>query len=97
MNNVALKLLLKTKDQLQKLTSEFEDSIKLSENAINLLLKSLENLKAIVLKNNFKNQSEEIKFFKEIKPLFFSKLIYQTKVLKIETKSLHLKVNCNHH
>lgn len=29
---------------------------------------------------------EEIKFFKEIKPLFFSKLIYQTKVLNIETK-----------
>lgn len=86
MNNTALKLLLKTENQLQKLASEIEDSIKFSEEAINLLLESLDNLKTIVLKNNFKNQSEEINFFKEIKPLFISKLIYQTKVLKIETK-----------
>lgn len=43
-------------------------------------------LKVIVIKTNFKDQSEEIKFFKEIKPLLFSKLIYQIKALNIESK-----------
>lgn len=86
MNNNISKLFLKTEAQLQMLVLEIEDPIKLSETAINVLLKSLEQLKVIIIKTNFKNQLEEIKFFKEIKPLFFSKLIYQTKVLNIETK-----------
>lgn len=86
MNNTILKLLSKTEEQLQMLVVEIEDPIKLSETAINVLLKSLEQLKVVVIKTNFKSQLEEIKFFKEIKPLFFSKLIYQTKVLNIETK-----------
>ena len=73
------------------LVVEIEDPIKLSETAINVLLKSLEQLKVVVIKTNFKSQLEEIKFFKEIKPLFFSKLIYQTKVLNIETKSTKAK------
>lgn len=86
MNNTFSKLLLKTEEQLQILALENEDIIKLSEKSINVLLKSLEQLKKNVIKTKFKDQSEEIKFFKEIKPLFFSKLIYQTKVLNIETK-----------
>lgn len=71
MNNTISKLLSKTEEQLQMLVLEIEDPIKLSETAIIILLKSLEQLKGIVIKTKFKNQSEEIKFFKEIKPLFF--------------------------
>lgn len=86
MNNSVIKLLLETEQQLYKISLQTEDPIKQTEKSINFLLVSLEKLKIIVLKNNFKHQSEEIKFFKEIKPLFFSKLIYHTTVLKIETK-----------
>ncbi|MBC5838840.1 RteC domain-containing protein [Flavobacterium muglaense] len=86
MNNVISKILSKTEENLQALVFEYEDTIKFSEFAINILLKSLEQLKVLVIKTNFKSEHEEIKFFKEVKPLLFSKLIYQTKVLNIETK-----------
>ncbi|WP_293872270.1 RteC domain-containing protein [Flavobacterium sp.] len=86
MNNTVSKLLLNTEEKLKFLSLEIENSIKNSEIAINIVLKSVELLKKIVINSNFKNQSEEIKFFKVTKPQLFSKLIYHTKVLKIETK-----------
>lgn len=79
-------LLTKLNEQLNFLDLEYTDAIKLSEKAIEMIVKSLENLKAIIIKNKFRTQTEEIIFFKEVKPQVFSKLIFYTKVLKIETK-----------
>lgn len=47
---------------------------------------AIKELKKFILKYRFKNVGEEIKFFKEVKPLFFSKLIFFVKVFNIETK-----------
>jgi hypothetical protein len=46
----------------------------------------MEQLKTFVLDYEFKNEEEEIMFFKEIKPLFQSEFIYQHKIYKIESK-----------
>lgn len=86
MNPKISQLLSNLNEQLNFLDLEFTDPIKHSEKAIEMIVKSLENLKALILKNKFRTQTEEIFFFKEVKPQFFSKLIFHTKVLKIETK-----------
>lgn len=51
-----------------------------------IIIKSTENIKALVSKSGFKTEQEEITFFKEIKPQFTSKLIYYNSLYKIETK-----------
>ncbi|MCC6180674.1 MAG: RteC domain-containing protein, partial [Bacteroidia bacterium] len=57
-----------------------------SEQCFNICKKVIEQLKEFALKYKFKSQPEEIKFFKEIKPLFTSKLIYHLTIYNIETK-----------
>jgi len=47
---------------------------------------TLSKLKNFVLNNTFKDEEEEILFFKEIKPGIFSQLIYQVKINNIESK-----------
>lgn len=49
-------------------------------------LDALKKLKAFILKYKFKSESEEIEFFKYIKPHFLSKTIYFNKVFTIEMK-----------
>lgn len=65
---------------------EIDDQIKKCEQAITVILKSINELKKAATKTNFKSKSEEIQFFKEIKPQFTSKLIYFNRVYKIEMK-----------
>ena len=79
-------LITNLNEQLNFLDLEVTEPIKHSEKAIEMIVKSLENLKGIIVKNKFRTESEEILFFKEVKPQVFSKLIFYTKVLKIETK-----------
>lgn len=79
-------LLTNLNEQLNFLDLEITDAIKHSEKAIEMIVKSLENLKVLIVKNKFRTQTEEVIFFKEVKPQVFSKLIFYTKVLKIETK-----------
>ncbi|MEK6511833.1 RteC domain-containing protein [Myroides odoratimimus] len=52
---------------------------------IQFLQLTLVQLKTHVLKQGFKNQVEEIEFFKVIKPQILSKLIFYNKVYRIET------------
>lgn len=85
--NPKINLLITTlNEQLNFLDLEVTDAIKHSEKAIEMIVKSLENLKALIVKSKFRTETEEVIFFKEIKPQVFSKLIFYTKVLKIETK-----------
>lgn len=56
------------------------------EAIIQLIIKSLSDLKEFVLKNDFKDLEAEIYFFKYQKPVIVSKLIYYNAVYKIETK-----------
>lgn len=79
-------LLNNLNEQLNFIDLEIDDQIKKCEHAITIILKSINELKKLTAKNNFKSKSEEIQFFKEIKPQFTSKLIYFNRVYKIEMK-----------
>jgi hypothetical protein len=79
-------LLNQLNEQLNFVDLEIDNQIKKCEQAITLILKSINELKKATTKTNFKTQSEEVQFFKEIKPQFTSKLIYFNRVYKIEMK-----------
>lgn len=79
-------LLNQLNEQLNFVDLEIDNQIKKCEEAITIILKSINELKKATTKTNFKTQSEEIQFFKEIKPQFTSKLIYFNRVYKIEMK-----------
>ena len=86
MQETASKYLSELNDQLRFIELEHQEPITKSEAAINIILISLDKLKIFVSKYKFKNKAEEITFFKQQKPQFFSKIIYYTKLLNIETK-----------
>ena len=86
MNNKYLPLLVKQNEQLNFIDLEVDNTLKKCEKAIEVILASIVNLKKVVTKNSFKTDSEEIHFFKEVKPQFTSKLIYYNMVYKIEMK-----------
>lgn len=81
-NNQFLKLI----EQLNFIDLEIDNQIKKCEKAIEITLIAINHIKKYVSKNNFKTETEEIHFFKELKPLFTSKLIYFNMIYKIEMK-----------
>ena len=72
--------------QLQFIRLETEEQIKAAELSIKVLLSVIDKLKKFTLRYKFKNEADEIHFFKYFKPQFISKLIYHNRVLNIETK-----------
>lgn len=76
-------------NSINELGEERYNSLKLCEIAINLILAKQVEIKEFILKKGFKNEREEIQFFKEIKPKILSKLIYYNSIYKIETKKPH--------
>lgn len=94
-------LLANLNEQLNFTDLEIDDPILRSENAIIIIINSIEKLKIIFEKEKPKSQEQEIDFFKNIKPKFTSKLIYYNAIFKIETKKPHggeriLKKYLNH-
>lgn len=86
MNESVNKLLIELGDQLKFIDLEEDDPIKCSQLSIEVCLKAVNKLKNLILKHKFKNQNEEIKFFKETKPKFLVPLIYHLKIYKIESR-----------
>lgn len=86
MTETTYKLLSDLEDQLKFIDLEQDNALKCSELAIDVCLKAVDKLKIIILKHKFKLQSEEIRFFKTIKPKFLAPLIYHLKVFKIESR-----------
>lgn len=86
MNPKISQLLSSLNEQLNFIDLEVDNQIKKCENAIEVILASIANLKKIISKSNFKTDTEEIHFFKDLKPQFTSKLIYYNMVFKIEMK-----------
>tara|TARA_R110002124_G_scaffold170518_5_gene338000 strand:+ start:14762 stop:15634 length:873 start_codon:yes stop_codon:yes gene_type:complete len=80
------KLLTNLNDQLSFLDLEIDNESTRCEHAIEVILKTLETLNGIINKTKFKTNSEEIRFFKEIKPQFTSKLIFYNTLYKIVMK-----------
>lgn len=74
----------KTNYEIQVIESEECNIFKKASQIVALLENTFEQLKSFVYKYTFKNEDEEIHFFKEIKPQLFCKLIYYKKVYDIE-------------
>lgn len=73
-------------DKINERTIEIENPIFLAQELIELLIGSMKELKIIVLERGFKNEEQEIYFFKCLKPVVLAKLIYHNAIFKIETK-----------
>lgn len=79
-------LLIELEDQIRFAEQEQDIILKRSEISFTICKKVIEKLKNFTLKYKFKSTSEEIRFFKDIKPQFTSKLIYHLTLYNIETK-----------
>ncbi|WP_158615131.1 MULTISPECIES: RteC domain-containing protein [Flavobacterium] len=74
--------------QLKTTHSNVDYPIHSSQQAIKATIASLEQLKAFFKKHSFTSKSEEIEFFKEIKPQLASKLIFYNEIYNIEISKL---------
>ena len=75
-------LLKNLTEQLYFIDLETDNLVHKSEKALEICIESINKLKKLISKYNFKSQQEEILFFKEIKPQFNSKRIYYNTVYK---------------
>lgn len=80
------KLFSELEVQLTSLEQECDIVLKRAELSFYACKKSIEALKTLILKTKFKSEAEEIKFFKEIKPLFTSRQTYYLMLYNIETR-----------
>jgi hypothetical protein len=80
------KLLADLEEQLSSIGQEHEVILKRSELSFHTCKKTLDQLKEFTINYKFKSASEEIQFFKEIKPRFTSRLIFHLMLYNIETK-----------
>ena len=86
MNKFYSEILTKLETEINDLEIEIDYSVQRIEVIVQLIIKSLSELKEYVLKKGFKDINEEIRFFKSQKPTIVSKLIYYNAIYKIETK-----------
>ena len=70
---------------LQHIKTKEPDTLKAALQAANCIANALNHLKAFVLAYTFKDEAEEIWFFKEAKPDLQNKHIYYRKIAKIES------------
>ena len=78
-------LMSEVQKQLKHIHSESTDPIWYSQQAIKMLIPALERLKTFFLKYKFESKTEEIIFFRDIKPALASKLIYYNDIFNIAT------------
>jgi hypothetical protein len=82
----SLKLNKDLNNQLKVIDSEESNIIIKSQKSIVCIKSTLSALKTFILNYTFKNEAEEILFFKEIKPTILSQLIYFLEINTIESK-----------
>lgn len=84
------KYITSLKDQVLLLIQEVEsmecNMLQKSKLIIPELEKIFDQLKTFISKYTFKDQAEEIRFFKEIKPQLFRHLVYYSKIFAIEMR-----------
>jgi hypothetical protein len=86
MNHFITKLNKNISIQLQIIDLEAISLVNKAQKSIVCLNSSLSKLRTFILNYTFKNEEEEILFFKDIKPGIFSQLIYHVKINNIEGK-----------
>lgn len=73
-------------EQLEQIDQEEESALYKAEKSIHVTKAAMEKIREHISQFTFETAEEEIHFFKEIKPRFYSKLIYYLKVFNIETR-----------
>ncbi|MFY0255294.1 RteC domain-containing protein [Chitinophaga sp. 30R24] len=73
-------------NKLELLDDENLEPIEYSSRGISITQGTMERLKQYILENRFEDEQSEIHFFKEVKPMFMSKLIYHCKMYDLEVK-----------
>ncbi|WP_346859667.1 RteC domain-containing protein [uncultured Draconibacterium sp.] len=73
-----------TDEQIESIESSNTNVLKKSLEASRVLAESFDKLKQFILSYKFRDEMEEITFFKEIKPKFCYRLIYYRKIYNIE-------------
>ena len=71
---------------LQKIALESENNYQKAEGSYYVVEAALQKLKQFVLDFGFKDEHQEIRFFKEIKPGFLKELIYYVEIYHIEAQ-----------
>ncbi len=84
MFNYIMKLRKETDELIEKIESSESNILKKSLEASHVLAEAFNQLKTFISSYKFKNEEEEISFFKEIKPKFCYRLIYYRKLYNIE-------------
>lgn len=84
MKNYSNSVMAELEGQLKTMHSNENYPIQSSQQAIKATIASLEQLKSFFKKHNFTSKSEEIEFFKDIKPQLASKLIFYNEIYNIE-------------
>lgn len=78
-------LLTEMNEALETIRINAQDNLQIAEQSYKAVNESLRKLKDHTLENDFRNQDEEIHFFKEVKPVFLKELIYFTELFYIES------------
>ncbi len=86
MNQFTLKLKEHLENKMQAISSKGLDKLQESMKMLTVLEESLDKLKNYLISYSFDNVEDEIHFFKEIKPQFFSLLIYYREIYYIEMR-----------
>ena len=73
-----------TDELIENIESSNTNVLKKSLEASRVLAESFDSLKQFILSYKFRDETEEITFFKEIKPKFCYRLIYYRKIYNIE-------------
>jgi hypothetical protein len=71
-------------EALEALAMTSENILQRAERSYHVVEHTLGELKEYIIPYIFKDESEEIKFFKEIKPMFLKELIYYMEVFQVE-------------
>ena len=86
MNHFVTLLNKQLNSQLETIDLEETNTISKSQKSIVCIKNTLSKLKTFILNYTFKNEEEEILFFKEIKPAILSQLFYHVNINNIESK-----------
>jgi hypothetical protein len=89
MQSITSKFLSELDSELTFIKSESTNKLHIAKLSIQSTIKFINKLKVYILKYKFKSQTEEITFFKTVKPLFVSRLIHHTFIYNTEVKRPH--------
>lgn len=84
MNEFISTLEVKVRESLKSIHLEETQILRLAKRSTEILESAIEALKYFIKGYQFENEEKEILFFKEIKPVLFSQLIYFQEIYRIE-------------